>query len=300
MPPSEGSARRRRGPRYPARALDESRPPERASVGFDQALAGPVTRPRAAGLFLATAAPPESSRRRHHQLRRSCHGCAAGAGLDQVVGEQTGPRVDARSRALLSDGDAEALLPRGDRTAGPVPAGAHLARAHLIYGEWLRRQHRRTDAREQLRRAHDMFVVMGADGFAGRHATSCWPRGNVCASAATTPATTDPQEEHIARLARDGRTNPEIGAELFLSPRTVEWHLERCSRSWNQLAQGPRRRPCRARAASVREAARHESVGRCASSPSLPGMPTGSIGRDPQHRCATLSPDTTEGAQNAS
>jgi len=102
----------------------------------------------------------------------------------------------------------------------------HLARARLVYGEWLRREQRRVDAREQLRAAHEMFTAMGAEAFAER------ARGELLATGETvrkrTVETRDDltaQEAQIARLARDGRTNPEIGAQLFISPRTVEWHL---------------------------------------------------------------------------
>ncbi len=101
-----------------------------------------------------------------------------------------------------------------------------LARARLLYGEWLRREHRRVDAREQLHAAHEMFTAMGAEGFAER------ARGELLATGETvrkrTVETRDEltaQEAQIARLARDGRTNPEIGAQLYISPRTVEWHL---------------------------------------------------------------------------
>jgi DNA-binding CsgD family transcriptional regulator len=135
--------------------------------------------------------------------------------------------VLARSRALMSEGDAADALHREaierlERTRIRV----ELARARLLYGEWLRREHRRVDAREQLREAHEMFTAMGADAFAER------ARGELLATGETvrkrTVETRDEltaQEAQIARLARDGRTNPEIGAQLFISPRTVEWHL---------------------------------------------------------------------------
>lgn len=105
---------------------------------------------------------------------------------------------------------------------------AHLARARLSYGEWLRRENRRVDAREQLRIAHEKLSAMGADGFAGRARHELLATGEkVRKRRDETRDELTPQEEHIASLARDGRTNPEIGAELFISPRTVEWHLRK-------------------------------------------------------------------------
>ena len=105
---------------------------------------------------------------------------------------------------------------------------AELARAHLLYGEWLRRQRRRADAREQLRTAHDMLEAMGMDAFAERArrellATGETARKRTAAAAANQELTA--HEAQIARLARDGLSNPEIGARLFLSPRTVQYHL---------------------------------------------------------------------------
>lgn len=106
--------------------------------------------------------------------------------------------------------------------------GLQLARARLLYGEWLRRQNRRSDARTQLRTAHEAFTTMGAEGFAeraGRELTATGETVRKRATGARDELTA--QEAHIARLAVAGRTNPEIGALLFLSPRTVEWHLRK-------------------------------------------------------------------------
>ena len=137
--------------------------------------------------------------------------------------------VEARSRALLSQGDpAEGWFREAIDHLGRTRVRAELARTHLLYGEWLRRNRRRVDAREQLRKAHGMFTDMGMEAFAER------ARGELQATGDTvrkrTVETRDDlttQERHIARLARDGLSNPEIGTRLFLSPRTVEWHLHK-------------------------------------------------------------------------
>jgi DNA-binding CsgD family transcriptional regulator len=165
---------------------------------------------------------------------------ARASGTDWALG------IEAGSRALVSDGaDAEPLyreaVERLERTRGVV----HLARARLLYGEWLRRESRRVDAREQLRVAHEMFGDIGAEGFAER------ARRELLATGETARKRSDdgrgvltPQEAQIARLARDGLSNPDIGAQLFISPRTVQYHLRKVFvkldiTSRNQLSRVP-------------------------------------------------------------
>jgi DNA-binding NarL/FixJ family response regulator len=103
-----------------------------------------------------------------------------------------------------------------------------LARAHLLYGEWLRREGRRVDARQQLRAAYHMFEPMGAGGFAERASRELRAAGeHMRKRAADTPAQLTARQTQIARLASGGRSNPEIAAQLFMSPRTVEYHLHK-------------------------------------------------------------------------
>jgi DNA-binding CsgD family transcriptional regulator len=134
----------------------------------------------------------------------------------------------ARSRALAGHGDPEALHREAlERLAGTRMA-AHLARAQLVYGEWLRRQQRRVDAREQLRTAYERLDGMGATAFAERARRELLATGEkVRRRSVETTETLTPQEAQIARLAAEGATNPEIGTRLFISPRTVEYHLSK-------------------------------------------------------------------------
>jgi DNA-binding CsgD family transcriptional regulator len=137
--------------------------------------------------------------------------------------------IEARVRALASEDDeAERFYRDSIERLARTRIRVELARTRLLYGEWLRREGRRVDAREQLRVAREALLAMGAEGFAERARHELLATGEkVRKRRDDTRDQLTPQEEQIARLARQGRTNPEIGAELFLSPRTVEWHLKK-------------------------------------------------------------------------
>jgi DNA-binding CsgD family transcriptional regulator len=137
--------------------------------------------------------------------------------------------IEARSRALVNDGAAaERLYSEAVDRLQRTEVRTELARAHLVYGEWLRREGRRVDARGQLRAAFDLFEAIGMEAFAERARRELLATGEtVRKRSADTQDQLTPQELQIARLASDGRTNPEIGAQLFLSRRTVEWHLRK-------------------------------------------------------------------------
>ncbi len=166
---------------------------------------------------------------------RSDQGQVASSALDRLSkrayasGTDWAKGIEARSRALLADGPAaEDLHLEAIERLGRCRMAAHLARAQLSYGEWLRRENRRIDARRQLRHAHDAFTSMGAKAFAERSGHELLTTGEkVRKRVDETRDQLTPQEQQIARLAREGLTNPEIGAQLFISPRTVEFHLRK-------------------------------------------------------------------------
>jgi ATP/maltotriose-dependent transcriptional regulator MalT len=135
--------------------------------------------------------------------------------------------IEARVRALLSDGEAADRLYRESiGRLGRTRVRVELARSHLLYGEWLRRERRRADAREQLRTAHDMLDAMGVGAFAARARRELLATGETARKRTVeTAVELTAQEAQVARLARDGLSNPEIGARLFISPRTVKYHL---------------------------------------------------------------------------
>lgn len=165
---------------------------------------------------------------------------ATAAGTDWALG------LLAWARAMCSDGPASELffgeaIERLRRTR----IGIHLARVRLAYGEWLRRENRRLDAREHLRAAHEFFGAAGAEAFADRARTELEATGERARKrAAESVQVLTPQEAQVARLAREGLTNPTIGAQLFISPRTVQYHLRKVFQklditSRNQLARVP-------------------------------------------------------------
>ncbi len=188
-----------------------------------------------AGSFVSLWALPElieaAARSGDFQLANT--GLERLAETTQVGGTEYGLGLEARSRALLAeDGVADGLYREAIGRLGRTQNRVEVARAHLLYGEWLRRQGRRSPARAQLRAAHVMLDQMGMEAFAGRARRELLAAGEtirkrtVRPAVGATPALT-PQEAQVARLARDGLSNPEIGARLYISSHTVQYHLSK-------------------------------------------------------------------------
>ena len=149
----------------------------------------------------------------------------------QAGGTEWGLGIEARSRALMTEGQAaDGLYREAIDRLGRTRLRPELARGHLLYGEWLRREGRRVDAREQLRIAHEMLDAIGMEGFAERArrellATGETARKRTAQAAAGASQELTAQETQVALLASDGLSNPEIGARLFISSHTVQYHL---------------------------------------------------------------------------
>jgi DNA-binding CsgD family transcriptional regulator len=198
---------------------------------YEQALAAATQSSQDAAMYVSLWVLPELI---EAAVRSGNADLAAGpmarlAESTQAGSTDFGLGIESRSRALLGDGDtAERLYREAIERLSRTRYRPDLARAHLLYGEWLRRGRRRTDARAQLRIAHDMFDTIGMEAFASRAGRELRATGEtVHKRTVRAPSTLTAQETSIARLACDGQTNSEIGTQLFLSARTVEWHLRK-------------------------------------------------------------------------
>jgi DNA-binding CsgD family transcriptional regulator len=185
-----------------------------------------------AGVYVCAWALPELIEAAVHSgnLAAANDALARLADSAQAGGNDWGLGLQARSRALLAEGQAaDGWYREAIDRLGRTRLRPEAARAHLLYGEWLRRENRRTDAREQLRTAHAMFAGIGMEGFAGRARRELQATGETARKLAPRDAggsrELTAQETQVALLARDGLSNPEIGARLFISVHTVQYHL---------------------------------------------------------------------------
>jgi DNA-binding CsgD family transcriptional regulator len=172
--------------------------------------------------LVEAAARTDNAEVAHNALERLAE-TTGPAGTDFALG------IETRSRALLSDGEtAERLYREAIDRLCRTPVRPELARAHLLYGEWLRGEGRRVDARDQLRVAHEQFTSIRMEAFGERARKALLATGETVRKRAVELRNDlTAQERQIGEFARDGLSNPEIGARLFLSPRTVEWHLHK-------------------------------------------------------------------------
>jgi DNA-binding CsgD family transcriptional regulator len=179
------------------------------------------------GLFGAALVELVESAMRTSQRQVAVDAVARLSERTQASGTEWALGVEARSRALVSHGAAaEAGYREAVERLGRTRIKVELARSHLLYGEWLRRENRRVDAREQLHRASELFDALGANAFAERARREVLATGEtVRKRRVETCRDLTSQEDLIARLAGERFTNSEIATRLFISPRTVEWHL---------------------------------------------------------------------------
>jgi DNA-binding NarL/FixJ family response regulator len=186
-----------------------------------------------AGLYISTWALPEliEAAVRSENKQMADDALARLADTTQASGTDFGQGIEARSRALVAeDSTADDMYREAIDRLGRTQLRPELARAHLVYGEWLRRQGRRTQARNQLHTAHDMLNEIGMEAFAERARRELESTGETARKRPAQPSVvqelTD-QEAQVAQLARDGLSNPEIGARLFISSHTVQYHLSK-------------------------------------------------------------------------
>jgi DNA-binding CsgD family transcriptional regulator len=198
---------------------------------YAEALAAAEEATRDAQVFVSILVVPELIEAAARTGNTDVAAAALGrlAETTQPSGNDLALGVEARGRALLSEGEtAERLYQESIDRLARTQLRPDLARAHLLYGEWLRRQSRRLDARRQLRTAYDMLAAIGMAAFAERARRELIATGETMRKRTIgSPDQLTAQETLIARLARDGLSNAEIGAQLFLSTRTVEWHLRK-------------------------------------------------------------------------
>jgi len=209
---------------------------------YEQALTAATQSSQDAAMYVSLWALPEliEAAARSGNLDLAIEPMARLAESTQAGGTDFGLGIEARSRALLSDVDtAERLYREATDRLSRTRYRPDLARAHLLYGEWLHREGRRDDARAQLRTAYDMLTAIGAEAFAERAERELLAVGERARKPVIQVVSSlSAQEMLIASLASDGRTNPEIGAQLFISARTVEWHLRKI---FTKLGIGSRR-----------------------------------------------------------